>query len=79
MFFGGGSGRYTRRMNILLNGQPFEVPGEITLAELVRLRRIETPAYAVERNKEVVGRRELATTALKENDRIEIVVAVGGG
>jgi sulfur carrier protein len=66
-------------MKIILNGQPFEVSGEMTLAELVRLRRIETPAYAVERNKEVVGRRELATTALHENDRVEIVVAVGGG
>jgi sulfur carrier protein len=66
-------------MNITLNGKPFEVPPQTTLAQLVALRKIQTPAYAIERNKEVVFRKEQATTPLEENDTIEIVVAVGGG
>jgi sulfur carrier protein len=66
-------------MTITLNGKPFDVPPQTTLAQLVTLRNIQTPAYAIERNKEVVFRKELATTALQENDTIEIVVAVGGG
>ena len=70
---------YNGSMNITLNGKPFDVPPQTTLAQLVTLRNIQTPAYAIERNKEVVFRKELATTPLQENDKIEIVVAVGGG
>jgi sulfur carrier protein len=66
-------------MNITLNGKPFDVPPHTTLAQLISLRNIQTPAYAVERNKEVIFRKELASTPLHENDQIEIVVAVGGG
>ncbi|HUO07276.1 MAG TPA: sulfur carrier protein ThiS [Phycisphaerae bacterium] len=66
-------------MKILLNGRDFEVPAETTIAQLIKLREIKTPAYAVERNREVVFRKEHAETVLAEGDRVEIVVAVGGG
>jgi sulfur carrier protein len=66
-------------MKILLNGRDYEVPAGTTVAGLIKLREIKTPAYAVERNKEVVFRKEHVTTTLQENDKVEIVVAVGGG
>jgi len=66
-------------MKIVLNGKDFEIPRGTTIAQLIKLREIQTPAYAVERNKEVVFRKDHSTTALAENDKIEIVVAVGGG
>ncbi len=66
-------------MNIILNGRDYEVPPNTTIAQLIKLREIKTPAYAVERNKEVVFRQEHPTTTLHENDKVEIVVAVGGG
>ena len=66
-------------MKIILNGHDFEIPPETTVADLVRLRDIQTPAYAVERNKQVLLRKELEATPLAAGDRIEIVVAVGGG
>lgn len=70
-------------MNILLNGQPFDVPEGATVASLVKLRQdsghLKTPAYAVERNKEVVYRAEHGHTPLRDNDQVEIVVMVGGG
>jgi thiamine biosynthesis protein ThiS len=66
-------------MKIILNGKDFDVPANTTVADLIKLREIKTPAYAVERNKQVVFRKEHATTKLAENDKIEIVVAVGGG
>jgi thiamine biosynthesis protein ThiS len=56
-------------MNITLNGKPFEVPPQTTLAQLVALRKIQTPAYAIERNKEVVFRKEQATTRSKSSWR----------
>jgi len=40
---------------------------------------LKTPAYAVERNREVVARREHDQTRLEAGDKVEIVVMVGGG
>jgi thiamine biosynthesis protein ThiS len=70
-------------MNILLNGQDFELPAGTSIAGLVKLRQesghLRTPAYAVERNKEVVVRPQHEATRLETGDRVEIVVMVGGG
>jgi sulfur carrier protein len=70
-------------MKILLNGQDFDLPEGTTIAELVKLRQqsghLRTPAYAVERNKDVVVRPQHETTLLAPGDRVEIVVMVGGG
>jgi thiamine biosynthesis protein ThiS len=70
-------------MNILLNGQDYDVPEGTTLAGLVKLRQqsghLRTPAYAVERNREVVIRPQHEATHLQAGDRVEIVVMVGGG
>jgi sulfur carrier protein len=66
-------------MNIILNGKDFDVPPGTTIAGLITLRQIKTPAYAVEKNKQVIPRKNHPTTPLTENDKIEIVVAVGGG
>ena len=70
-------------MKILLNGQDFDVPEGTTLAGLVKMRQqsghLRTPAYAVERNKDVVVRPQLEGTRLEGGDRVEIVVMVGGG
>jgi sulfur carrier protein len=66
-------------MKILLNGRDFEVPAGTTIASLVKLREIKTPAYAVERNQQVVLRKEHEAIRLTEGDKVEIVVAVGGG
>jgi thiamine biosynthesis protein ThiS len=70
-------------MNILLNGQDFPVPDGTTIAGLVALRRqsghLRSPAYAVERNKNVVVRAQHDSVRLEPGDQIEIVVMVGGG
>ena len=66
-------------MKIILNGHDYELPVGTTIAGLVKLRNIQTPAYAVERNSEVVFRKLHDATTLQEGDKIEIVVAVGGG
>ena len=70
-------------MNITLNGQPFDIPTGTTLASLVQLRQksghLKTNAYAIERNKEVLPRKNHESTQLQPEDKIEIVVMVGGG
>ena len=70
-------------MQILLNGTPFEVPPDTTIAGLVGLRKdsghLRTTAYAVERNREVVVRPQHEKVTLQPGDKVEIVVMVGGG
>ena len=74
---------YTVAMKILLNGQDFEVAEGTTVAGLVALRResghLRSPAYAVERNREVVVRARHEGVRLMPGDKVEIVVMVGGG
>lgn len=70
-------------MKISLNGQDFDLPDGATVASLVKMRQasghLKTTAYAVERNKEVVIRAQHEATRIHPNDKIEIVVMVGGG
>ncbi len=66
-------------MEILLNGNKYDVPEGITVKELIELRQIKTAIFAVERNREVVPRGQHELTRLAPGDQIEIAVAVGGG
>lgn len=66
-------------MQILLNGNPQEVPASCSLAELVGTLELGESRFAVEVNEEVIPRSELANRSLQSGDRIEIVQAIGGG
>jgi sulfur carrier protein len=66
-------------MKLVVNGEPVEVEGAITVAQLVVRLGLGDGPVAVERNREVVPRAEHATTALSEGDLVEIVHFVGGG
>jgi sulfur carrier protein len=63
---------------IQLNGQPYEVPAPLTVAQLLeQLDKIRS--VAVEVNEEVVPRARHAETVLRDGDRVELVTLVGGG
>jgi len=66
-------------MNIVLNGQPHQVDDVCSVADLVQALGYADRRIAVERNGQIVPRSQHATTTITENDRLEIVVAVGGG
>lgn len=66
-------------MEITLNGESRSFPAPLTVATLVDHLGYTGKRIAVERNGEIVPRGRHAETALAEADRIEIVVAVGGG
>jgi len=66
-------------MEILLNGNKYDVPDDITVKELIALRQIKTSVFAVERNHAIVPRKEHESTRLAPGDQVEIAVAVGGG
>ena len=69
-------------MEIIINGEARQFPQSsvlLTVAALVETLGYSGKRIAIERNGEIVPRGRHADVALVENDRIEIVVAVGGG
>jgi sulfur carrier protein len=64
---------------ILVNGEPFEVVAGSTVADVLALRGLVGQRIAVERNGAIVPRSRHANTSFAPDDRVEIVVAVGGG
>jgi sulfur carrier protein len=69
-------------MELMINGQARQftsLPSPLTVAALVEALGYTGKRIAVERNGEIVPRGRHAEVTLAAADRIEIVVAVGGG
>jgi sulfur carrier protein len=66
-------------MQVVLNGEPREIPQGTTVADLIRLLGLDRSACAAEVNQVLVPRREHETAGLVDGDRIELVTLVGGG
>ncbi len=66
-------------VRITLNGEQKELPGPLTVAELVRYLGLKAEHVAVERNKDLVTRSRHADTPLADGDVLEVVTLVGGG
>ena len=62
-----------------VNGEPAECRPGTTVAGLLATMDTAGKRVAVERNGEIVPRSQHATTVLEAGDRLEIVIAVGGG
>jgi sulfur carrier protein len=67
------------RVQIIVNGEPREVPDGLSAAGLVELLGLAGRRYAMEINGELAPRGTHAGRTLAPGDRIEIVQAVGGG
>jgi thiamine biosynthesis protein ThiS len=66
-------------VTITLNGEPFEVAGPLTVAELLSRLDIDARRVAVEHNLFVLKRVLFEQTVVQEGDHVEIVNFVGGG
>lgn len=66
-------------MQITLNGSPYTLNENITVAELVTQLAIDTKQVAVEKNREIVPKSTYGKTSILEGDEIEIVSFIGGG
>jgi thiamine biosynthesis protein ThiS len=66
-------------MHVTVNGESMHLEADLPLLGLLE-RLGKAPAHvAIEHNGEILDRAEMATTVLRENDRLEIVHFVGGG
>ncbi|AUM01625.1 sulfur carrier protein ThiS [Pseudothauera hydrothermalis] len=66
-------------IQLIINGQAESLDDGLTVSELLLRRGLAGKRLAVERNGEIVPRARHAETVLADGDRLEIVVAVGGG
>jgi len=66
-------------MQVVVNGEPRELPEGATVVELLRSLGLGEVRVAVEKNRHVVPRAHHSTERLADGDAIEIVHFVGGG
>jgi sulfur carrier protein len=66
-------------IRLTVNGDSLQYPQPLTCAGLVTALGLAGKRVALERNGEIVPRSALAAQTLADGDKIEIVVAVGGG
>jgi thiamine biosynthesis protein ThiS len=64
---------------LIINGAPRQFPRNMRVSELIEEMGLAGKRIALERNGEIVPRSQFAMQQLEDGDRMEIVVAVGGG
>jgi sulfur carrier protein len=65
-------------MQVKINGKAEEIAGG-TVLDLLQTKKIEPQMVAVEVNDTMLERNHLATTNLKDGDRVEFLFYMGGG
>ncbi|MDT3705379.1 MAG: sulfur carrier protein ThiS [Thiobacillus sp.] len=66
-------------IELVINGESRRFPAPLTVARLIETLDLAGKRIAIEKNGEIVPRSQHAGTPLASGDRLEVVVAVGGG
>jgi len=66
-------------VRILINGEKKELPGSISVSDLLDRFELPSQRVAIELNKIVIRKSNWAETLVNDGDRIEVVHFVGGG
>ena len=66
-------------LRLQINGAPREFPVAMTVEGLVAELGVAGKRIAIERNGEIVPRSQYGAVQLADGDKLEVVVAVGGG
>ena len=66
-------------MNIFINGKVSEVKKNIKIQDILRMNNISDENIVVEINRTIISKMYWDDTRIEENDKIEIITAVGGG
>jgi len=66
-------------LNIVLNGEPRNLPGACTAAQLLGELGLVGKRLALEVNNEIVPRSRFDQYQFNDGDKVEIVHAIGGG
>ena len=66
-------------ITVSINGATRQFPEPVSIAALIEEMGLAGKRIALERNGEIVPRGMFAAQQLADGDRLEVVVAVGGG
>ena len=66
-------------MNIKLNGKKFTVDEKLSLIDFLKNNNIDEKNIVIEINKKIITKSLWKEYRLNDNDKIEIITAVGGG
>jgi len=66
-------------VQLIVNGEPRQFDEAPSVSQLLEQLGLAGRRVALERNGEIVPRGSFAVERLRDGDRLEIVVAVGGG
>lgn len=66
-------------MIVKLNGKEAELPGEMTVNELLESKKLAADTVVVELNMEIVPAEDYGSTKINDGDHLEILRFVGGG
>jgi len=66
-------------IEVIINGILESLQKDISVSDLLELKKIEPAKVVVEINKDIVKREQYSSHILHDNDRIEILRFVGGG
>ena len=67
-------------MNLIINGKPEEIDGELTIRDLLLSRGVKTPEMvSVELNGTILAKNDIQTTKITEGDILEFIFFMGGG
>lgn len=66
-------------ISIVLNGEKTQFEQKICISELLQQLHLSNKRLAVEINQEIIMRSEFDNFMLSDDDKVEIVQAIGGG
>jgi sulfur carrier protein len=66
-------------INVIINGERRSFEQPLAFAQLIDELGLGGKRIAIERNGEIVPRSQFTAASLTDGDKLEIVVAVGGG
>ncbi len=66
-------------IQLIINGEPRQFESSLNLQQLLENMGLQNKRIAIEHNGEIIPRSKFSNYIVTEGDRLEIVVAVGGG
>lgn len=66
-------------MKIIVNGKERQSKDNITVTELLSDLNVDVKNIAIELNLKILNKSDYESVKLKEDDRVEIVLPMGGG
>ena len=66
-------------IEVIINGAPRQFSAPLSFEQMLAEMALAGKRIAIERNGEIVPKSRFAHTQLADGDKLEVVVAVGGG